>query len=268
MTKEEPLRKKWLYAALRTVINSDIIGKERKPLEYIIDFLLRAVRNTFGWKRNGTQIQMNTIHNIAEITSYIEDCRGIVFDLDDTLYSEKEYVRSGYRAIAKVIPQVPDAAQKLWDSFLRHENAIDVVLHEAGIASEEVKQKCLEAYRFQVPEIHLYEGVAEMLTALQKDGHVLGIITDGRPEGQHAKLKALHLEERIPHIIITDELGGAAYRKPNPSAFMKMQKEMQIPFSRMVYIGDNLTKDFIAPEALGMKTIHFANTDGLYYGQE
>ena len=33
---------------------------------------------------------------------------------------------------------------------------------------------------------------------------------------------------------------------------------------RLVYIGDNVKKDFIAPKQLGMKCIWFKNTDGLY----
>lgn len=32
--------------------------------------------------------------------------KAIIFDLDDTLYREKSYVRSGYRKIAKLFPQL------------------------------------------------------------------------------------------------------------------------------------------------------------------
>jgi putative hydrolase of the HAD superfamily len=39
---------------------------------------------------------------------------------------------------------------------------------------------------------------------------------------------------------------------------------MNIPFENMVYIGDNIKKDFIAPDKLGMRSIYFRNSDGLY----
>ena len=96
----------------------------------------------------------------------------------------------------------------------------------------------------------------------------MGVITDGRSEGQRAKIKALGLDELVDHIIITDELGGVEYRKPNKTAFVKMQELLDVPFEEMCYIGDNIKKDFVAPNMLGMRSIWFRNMDGLYSVQE
>ncbi len=208
---------------------------------------------------------MVEINSISEVLNYIDDYEGIIFDLDDTLYGEKQYVRSGYKKVAKVIPQVDHAYDKLYDAFLRHESAIDVVLKSAGIDSEEIKASCLREYRYQEPDISLYDGVEEILDMIRMSGRKIGIITDGRPEGQKAKIKALALENKVDHIIITDEIGGPEYRKPCPCAFKKMQGLMAIPYEKLVYIGDNITKDFIAPDSLGMGTIYFKNTDGIYF---
>ncbi len=208
---------------------------------------------------------MITIKRILEAKNYIDDFDGIIFDLDDTLYGEKQYVRSGYKEVAKVIPQVDRAYDKLYEAFLKHENAIDVVLASAGIDSEEVKSLCLERYRYQEPDISLYDGVAKLLDTIRKSGKKIGIITDGRPEGQRAKIRALGLEKKVDHIIITDELGGTQFRKPCPEAFKKMRELMDLPYEKLVYIGDNMRKDFIAPQELGMGAIHFNNVDGLYY---
>ena len=128
---------------------------------------------------------------------------------------------------------------------------------------ESQRAEALRIYRCQKPDIHLYPGVAEMLKRL-KVTKKLGIITDGRPEGQNAKLDALGLRELVDEIIITDELGGVQYRKPNPAAFELMQQRMGVPFERMCYVGDNLKKDFVAPEMLGMVAVHFLNEEGLY----
>lgn len=55
--------------------------------------------------------------------------RGVIFDLDDTLYSEKDYVRSGYRAVADYLGD-ENAAEKLWEYFEQGIPAIDAYLEE------------------------------------------------------------------------------------------------------------------------------------------
>jgi len=207
---------------------------------------------------------MIEINQIADVLNYIEGLKAVVFDLDDTLYGEKEYIRSGYRAVAKVIPQVENAERKLWRFFLEKKPAIDEVLSMEGIYTEEIHQRCLEVYRLHEPDIHLYDGVMEILTKLKNNGYKLGIITDGRSEGQRAKIQVLGLGKYMDHIIVTDELGGVKYRKPNETAFIQMADKLNVAFTRMCYIGDNINKDFIAPLKLGMRAVWFRNQDGLY----
>lgn len=205
---------------------------------------------------------MITVNNILEVESYLNQVDGVVFDLDDTLYSEKNYVRSGYRKIAQNYPDIENAEEKLWNSFLKGEKAIDKVFDEARLDEKE-KKNALNIYRGHMPVIELYAGVSEMLIRIKNKGKKIGIITDGRPDGQKNKIKALKLD--VDQVIITDELGGIQYRKPNKKAFELMQNRWKIEFNKMVYIGDNVTKDFIAPKELGMKVIYFKNADGLYY---
>lgn len=207
---------------------------------------------------------MVEISDILEVKEHIEGLKAVIFDLDDTLYSEKEYVRSGYQKIAEVIPEVENAAEKLWNLFEEKRPAIDELLKMENIQSEEVKQKCLYAYRFQIPDIHLYDGVREMLKEFKKNGLKLGIITDGRPEGQRAKIQVLGLENMVDEIIVTDEFGGPEFRKPNPIAFQTMKEKLGVEYEEMCYVGDNIKKDFIAPQQLEMRSIRFLNKDGLY----
>lgn len=205
---------------------------------------------------------MITVNNILEVESYLNQVDGVVFDLDDTLYSEKNYVRSGYRKIAQNYPDIENAEEKLWNSFLKGEKAIDKVFDEARLDEKE-KKNALNIYREHMPVIELYTGVSEMLSRIKNKGKKIGIITDGRPDGQKNKIKALRLD--VDQVIITDELGGIQYRKPNKKAFELVQNRWKIAFNKMVYIGDNITKDFIAPKELGMEVIYFKNEDGLYY---
>lgn len=205
---------------------------------------------------------MIEITNILDTERYVADLDAIIFDLDDTLYSEKQYVRSGYHAIANAFPQIVDMEEKLWQVFERGGKAIDEVLEAEG--QLEKKNEALHIYRYQKPEITFYPGVKELLFRLRESGKKIGIITDGRPEGQNAKIEALGLCSLVDEIIITDELGGIEFRKPCAKAFELMQKRMNISYEKMCYVGDNIKKDFVAPNRLGMQVFHYRNDDGLY----
>lgn len=46
-----------------------------------------------------------------------------------------------------------------------------------------------------------------------------------------------------------------------------MQCRWRMPFENMIYIGDNLKKDFMAPKQLGMQWIWVNNEQGIYRTQ-
>lgn len=190
-----------------------------------------------------------------------QSIKGVIFDLDDTLYSEKQYVRSGYAKIGEYLGR-KGSADKLWSYFEEGKPAIDAYLAEIG--GLEKKAECLKIYREQMPTITLYEGVIELIEKLKAKGIKVGIITDGRPEGQRNKIKALGLETLVDDIIITDELGGVQFRKPCDIAFRIMQTRWKLPYEQIIYVGDNPNKDFQACRQLGMRWKYFGNEDGLY----
>lgn len=189
------------------------------------------------------------------------DIKGVIFDLDDTLYSEKEYVRSGFCAVARFLGN-DEYADRLISYFQQGKQAIDELLTEEGLTGK--KAECISIYREHMPEISLYNGVKELISKLHSAKIKVGIITDGRVSGQKNKLASLGLDKIIDDIIITDELGGPQFRKPNDISFRIMQCRWKIPFEEMIYIADNPTKDFHAPKQLGMNYLWFKNPDGLY----
>lgn len=184
--------------------------------------------------------------------------KAVIFDLDDTLYSEKEYVKSGYRAVSEYLGGGYE--DRLWSFFEQGKMAIDELLKE--VHRENEKNAVLAIYRNHKPDIHLYDWVTENIEKLKSKGIKVGIITDGRPEGQRNKIKALGLN--VDDVIVTDELGGVQFRKPCDIAFRIMITRWRLNPADVVYIGDNPTKDFQAPQQLGMKWIFYKNIDGLY----
>ncbi len=205
---------------------------------------------------------MIEIDRILDCEAHLAEVQGVIFDLDDTLYSERDYVKSGYAAVAAAFPLVRDMGTRLFEAFEKKLPAIDTVLSEEELLSE--KERALSVYRAHKPSICLYPGVLALLERLRKTKK-LALITDGRPEGQRAKIEALGLSPFFDAIIVTDELGGPAFRKPSEVPFREMQRRLGLPFASLVYIGDNIKKDFIAPQALGMQSIHFRNREGLYF---
>lgn len=207
---------------------------------------------------------MCEIDSLSDVLKFKTRYNGFIFDLDDTLYAEKDYVKSGYKKIADTFADSEIVYNMLWNFFLEEKNAIDEMLKQKKQYSEENKVKYLKIYREQIPDIQMYPEAKNVLSILIREGKKIGIITDGRVEGQKAKIQALGLQRIIQDIIITDALGGIQFRKPNEYAFVLMKERWQLPFFDMVYIGDNIKKDFIAPKQLGMGTVWFHNKDGLY----
>lgn len=208
---------------------------------------------------------MLEINNLINSKEYLLQNAVVIFDLDDTLYSEKDYVRSGFREISRHYKNIKNMSDKLWYAFENGEKAIDSVLKEEGLHSPETVSRCLDLYRNHYPDITIYPEAEKLLCILKSNGVRLGMITDGRPEGQRAKIAALGIQQYFEKIIITDELGGIGFRKPDTKAFEEMQKHFNTPYSTMVYVGDNPKKDFIAPEKLGMNSVYFKNPRGLYF---
>lgn len=186
--------------------------------------------------------------------------KGVIFDLDDTLYSEKDYVRSGFKAVSDYLGG--NYEDMLWQYFEEGKSAITELLKVVGKSEEE--QRCIEVYRCHEPNIHLYDGVTELIEKLKGNNIKVGIITDGRPEGQRNKLDALGLWNLIDDVIITDELGGIQFRKPCDIAFRMMITRWRMNPEEIVYVGDNLQKDFQAPRQLGMECVWVRNADGIY----
>ena len=185
--------------------------------------------------------------------------KGVIFDLDDTLYPEKEYVKSGFKAVSDYLGGGYE--EMLWTYFKSGKPAIDELLRELGCECK--KEEVLNTYRFHKPDINLYSGVTELLGKLKERGIKVGIITDGRPEGQRNKINALGLD--VDDVIITDELGGIQFRKPCDIAFRILVTKWRLNFADVVYVGDNPFKDFQAPQQMGIKSIWFKNEDGLSF---
>ena len=201
--------------------------------------------------------------------------RAIVFDLDDTLYPEREFVFSGYRAVADAFAGrlgAPfDLVQRMTELFDTPDRGrvFNVILAEAGVARAQVDalvSEMIATYRDHKPGIHLHPDADVALTRLG-GRYRLSLISDGPLEMQNNKIDALDLPRRLDEVILTDRW-GRQFWKPHPRAFEEMSRRLGLPAAECLYVADNPAKDFIAPGALGWSTALIRRPDGIYADRE
>jgi putative hydrolase of the HAD superfamily len=192
----------------------------------------------------------------------------VVFDLDDTLYPERDYVASGFAAVGNRVEAdrgIRGFSELAWRLFEdgRRGNIFDLAFEQLDIdVTEAVIRRAVDVYRRHTPTIALFPDAEECLARI--DGHAaLALISDGPAESQRRKVEALKLSRRIPDIILTEVL-GPAYRKPSALAFEAIQVKHGASGHACVYIADNPRKDFIGPKSLGWNTIRVRRPIALY----
>ena len=176
--------------------------------------------------------------------------KAIIFDLDDTLYPELEFVRSGFFEVAKSISEdykidFNNCYQELTTLFTNGaKNVFNRFFAQNNLSvTNEYIFKLIQIYREHFPTISFYDDVPRVISSLRKKGYFLGIISDGFLVSQENKIKALECEKYFDHIILTDKLGNEFW-KPHSRSFELMANFLQINIHELMYIGDNPEKDF------------------------
>jgi putative hydrolase of the HAD superfamily len=192
----------------------------------------------------------------------------IVFDMDDTLYLERDFVLSGFQAADRWLARTRGVrgllavASDLFEAGQRQQ-LFDQALAALGVPNEpELVGLLVEVYRGHRPAIRL---AADARRALDARGSWDGValLTDGHRLTQERKIEALGLRAYCDPVITTDRW-GREYWKPNPRGFLAIQQHFARPPARFVYVGDNPLKDFLAPRSLGWKTIRIKRPGALH----
>ena len=180
----------------------------------------------------------------------------IVFDLDDTLYDEIEFVKSGFLEISRYLGDLKYYDFMLGEFYRSGSEKIFNKLIEKFKLNVSLN-KLIEIYRFHKPLITLPKESKKILN-FTKDFDT-ALISDGNYITQQNKFFALNLNSYIKFPIFTDFYHT---KKPELKAFkMVMDK---FPNEKYIYVSDNPKKDFIAPKKLNWLTIRFKNPNGIY----
>jgi putative hydrolase of the HAD superfamily len=186
----------------------------------------------------------------------------VVFDLDDTLYDEIEYCKSGFAAAAGYLANLPEAPSAghiftaLWKQFTagNRTRTFNTALDELSMDyNDDLIGELIKVYRNHSPKITLPEDSRDVLCELSTK-YTLALLTDGFLPAQKLKVQALGIEKYFKCIVYTEELGRECW-KPSPAGFEKIMQSLESKPENTAYIADNEKKDFIAPNKLGFLTI-------------
>lgn len=191
----------------------------------------------------------------------------IVFDLDDTLFLERDYVRSGFDAVGDWVRGqrgLEGFAETAWHAFESgvRGQIFDLALQRLGVeVTPAIVADLVNCYRQHTPVIGLLDDARACLERL--GGHTLGVVTDGPVASQRAKARVLGVEHWAAVAVFTGEL-GEGLSKPHPRAFELVQEATGQGGRRCVYLADNPAKDFAGPHVLGWATVRVRRRHGLH----
>lgn len=186
----------------------------------------------------------------------------VVFDLDDTLYDEIEYCKSGFRTVAARLSEMqqnhtPEQIfNTLWAIFQagNHTKTFNAAIKKLKIPHDgQIIGELIDIYRNHKPEISLPPDSLDILDILKKQ-YTLAMLTDGFLPAQQLKVQALGIANYFKCILYTEEL-GREYWKPSPAGFEKLLQILQSAPEQIIYVADNEKKDFIAPNKLKLDTV-------------
>ena len=183
----------------------------------------------------------------------------LVFDLDDTLYDEITFVKSGFCSVADYLNATFGIPQSesfdLMVAVLETKGRgkiFDITLDQFQLKNKKNILKCLHVYRTHDPNIKLFKTAEKCFERFSS--HTKYLVTDGNKVVQDKKVRALNLYGKFSKVLITHRY-GLKHAKPSPYCFLKIAKLERSIHSDIVYIGDNPTKDFIGIKPLGFKTV-------------
>jgi len=121
----------------------------------------------------------------------------IIFDLDDTLFEEKDFVLSGFNAVAIEIANTANTNQEIVFNFLLTEfyqkgrgKIFNTTLQHFSLSDhpDEIT-RLVQLYRNHTANISFYPKVKSLLKRLRKQFR-LAVVTDGATEIQTNKVRA------------------------------------------------------------------------------
>ncbi len=176
--------------------------------------------------------------------------RGLLLDLDDTLYDRGAAFRSWAEEVACIQlghPLDPDQLTALIAIDRRGHRPREEFAAEALLLGLHVDA---ESFPFQLTEHVVAEpGVLDTIEALAQNRRI-AIVTNGGA-AQRAKVARIGLERVVHAVFVSSEVGVA---KPDPAIFDRALQWCELAATEVMFVGDHPIVDLAPAAALGMAT--------------
>jgi putative hydrolase of the HAD superfamily len=191
----------------------------------------------------------------------VDVIEAVVFDLDDTLYPQREWLGGCWQAVAD-----ESAARDGVDRDRMHEalvriasegsdrgRIIDRALEAIGRPDVDVAPLVSAFLAHRPSSLQPYPGAVEAVAAIRRAVPV-ALVTDGDPDLQRAKLALLGLDGAFDAVVLSDEL-GREHRKPSPEPFLRALEALRAQSPTSVVVGDRPDKDVAGAAAAGLRAV-------------
>ena len=189
--------------------------------------------------------------------------RAILFDLDDTLYPQSDYVRGAYWDIAKWIghryevntTEFYESMFQLWlQKGSRYPSIFSETLRKFGLGGDNlVVGEMIRLYNAHDPCLTVFPETVEVLETLRWQVK-MGIVSDGNPETQRRKLMSLDIAGYFDICVFTGDW-GRSYYKPHPRGYEEALRCLSVLPKESVFVGDTPEIDLVGAKKIGMRTV-------------
>jgi putative hydrolase of the HAD superfamily len=193
----------------------------------------------------------------------------IIIDLDDTIYSEYDFIQSGFQALASDIMfychhDRTFLVKKMNEYYLEDKKRVfNNLISFLNIEKIYSVSKCIETYKFHKPIIKPYQDFFSFYKKISLNKINLVLLTDGTIQQQKNKVIGLGIKDYFKSIYYSDYY-GIDYRKPNPEIYNRIIKDFKVSVDEVIVIGDNPNKDFFCRKTLGICSIQIIRPNAIY----
>ena len=198
--------------------------------------------------------------------------RAILFDLDDTLYEERQFFRSGFLAVGAALQQrgvgATATTAKMLEEFHHRderERVLQKLAEKLSFPLEWIPE-LVSVFRSHTPDIRLADDVREVLPRLRAR-HRLGCVTDGWAPVQRAKMRVLEVEPLLDAVVVADDFGRERW-KPHPFPFQRCCELLGALPSESVFVGDNPQRDMLGARNAGLYAVRIRRLGGYFSSRQ
>ena len=201
--------------------------------------------------------------------------KGIIFDLDDTIYDYTKVDKLCLEEIVRYLNINYNISQEdTYNKFFDIRNKLKYEINNSSNRNRfiyfkklsdffSLEKKCaieLDNIYWETfyKNISCFEGVIDLIKYLKSQGIIIIILTDFQTEKQYKKLESLNILNLCDFIITSEEV---CFEKPSEKMFDRVIKETNLKKEDLIMFGDNFNKDIMGCLNYSIYPFHYNGKD-------